>query len=205
MDLPEKVRNFIYTDQYFQIIDKLDEVLNIDPNDMEKDSKVALFVDRYFTERLSGESLREFIKNTLDFISEEEIEKVIDFMTKNFLDLRESLWQEEEIKETEGALTEETFEEKEKRYLEMMKNLIKSGEVRLQLKKEEKPIIQEKKQEEKEEFKTITFTPQKEHLIVKEESPTEEVNLPESTIIIKKESTEIQKPADEGTLDLSKL
>jgi hypothetical protein len=190
---PEKLLNFLVSKEFYQLIDKADEFLKIDPKlDGEKDGKVTLFLDYYFRERLSSQTLKNYAKQILDFLSDEEIDNLLNFIHQNFFDLRENLWQEEKVLEETLEETEETkpetFEEKERRYQEIMEPLIKRTE------KTEKGKVEEKT------FKTITFQPEEQH--PEPESPE---TLPETIIIIKKTEEEKPKEGEEEFLDLSKL
>jgi len=185
---PKKLLDFLVSPGFYQLIDRTDEFLKIDPKvDGEKDGKVTLFLDYYFRERLSGSTLKIYAKQILDFLSDEEINNLLNFVQQNFFDLREKLWQEEKVlKETEETKPE-TFEEKAKKYQEIMEPLIK------RIARPEKEKAKEKT------FKTITFQPEEKH--PEPESPK---TLPETAIIIKK--TEEEKPKEgEEVLDLSKL
>jgi hypothetical protein len=196
----EKLFDFLVSQEFYQLIDKTDEFLKIDPKvDGEKDSKVTFFLDRYFRERLSGTKLQNYAKQILDFLSDEEIDNLLNFINENFSNLREKLWQEEiTTQEQEEIDTQEiekikpvTFEEKTKKYQEIMESLIKKKE-----KNEEKPKPIEK------EFKTITFEPQEIH---QPQETFSQEDLSETAIIIKKKKSEDQTKDTDGELDLSKL
>jgi len=196
----EKLFDFLVSQEFYQLIDKTDEFLKIDPKvDGEKDSKVTFFLDRYFRERLSGTTLQNYAKQILDFLSDEEIDGLLNFVNENFSNLREKLWQEEiTTQEQEEIDTQEiekikpvTFEEKAKKYQEIMESLIKKKE-----ENEEKPKPIEK------EFKTITFEPQEIH---QPKETFSQEDLSETAIIIKKKKSEDQTKDTDGELDLSKL
>jgi archaellum component FlaF (FlaF/FlaG flagellin family) len=131
---PEKLLDFLVSTEFYQLIDKTDEFLKIDPKvDGDKDGKITLFLDFYFRERLAGPTLQNYAKQILDFLSDEEIESLLNFIQQNLFELREKLWQEEpkkEEKETQQA-PEETLEDREKRYIEIMKELIQKNTTKL--------------------------------------------------------------------------
>jgi hypothetical protein len=133
----EKLFKFLTSEEFDSLIDKTDEFLKIDlKNEINKDIKVALFLERYFRERLSEPILQNYAKQILDFLSDEEIENLLNFIQQNLFELREKLWQEEQELNLEEKYSnlekkyskiEEAFEEKEKRYIELMKTLIQAN------------------------------------------------------------------------------
>jgi hypothetical protein len=77
--------------------------------------------------------LQNYAKQILDFLSDEEIENLLNFIQQNLFELREKLWQEEpkkEEREIQQAPTE-TLEDREKRYIEIMKELIQKNTTKL--------------------------------------------------------------------------
>jgi hypothetical protein len=202
----EKLSKFLASEEFDSLIDKTDEFLKIDlKNETDKDIKVALFLENYFRERLSGSTLKNYAKQILDFLSDEEIDNILNFVQQNFFDLREQLWQEKPAEETmeESEKIEEirpeTFEEKEKRYQEIIAPLIK----RISKPEEKKPI-------EEERIKTITFEPTGREKV---QEPPETIRLeetaieklPETTIIIRKKEEGKIEEKSEDTVDLSRL
>jgi hypothetical protein len=187
-----KAIEFIGSKEYFEIIKNVGELFNINWGDKRMPRIIALVNNIVRYNQTSETPVKELIKKWLNFLNEEEMNNLYQFLAVNFLPKVKELWQEEEISESEGE-GEETFEEKERRYLELMKTIIQYP----QKPKEE----QERKEETKkefEEYRTITFEPKEEHKKETEES------LPETTIVITKKKEE-EKPKEEGLLDLSKL
>lgn len=207
MEPKEKIIDFIYLDEFNSFVNKTDDFLGINfEQNKDLDFKVFQFLEGYFLERLSGPSLKGFAQKTLDFLSEEQINQLIDFVTQNFLNKREELWREAEKEaETSAETQEETFEEREKRYLETMKEIVKPA-----------PSLEKKTQEPEKKVVTIEYAPEPATNETKEETiqipktitfqEEKEPELPEGTIIItKKESEEKKEKESEDFLDLSKL
>lgn len=193
----DKIIKFISSEEYDKKLEEVGSFLNITWED-ERMSKIILLMDSITKYNLLSENqIKETTKKWLDFLNEEQINSLYNYLQENFLPKVKELWQEEEEKKIETATEEETFAEKEKKYVAIMENLIKNQKIKLLPQKEKKPLIKE----ETKEIKTITFVPEKKHHQEKEEKL-----LPESVIIIKKkEENEKQKFEDEELLDLSKL
>jgi hypothetical protein len=190
-----KAIEFIGSNEYFEIIKKIGDLFHIDWGD-EKMPKIIALVNNILRYNQTAEmSVKELIKKWLDFLNEEEINNLYNFLNENFLPKVKELWSEEIIEEE----SEEPFEEREKRYLELMKTILKYPQKE---KPVEKPVEKKKeeKKEIKEEYKTITFEPK--------EKPKKEISveaLSEGTIIITKKKEEEQKKEEKEFLDLSKL
>jgi hypothetical protein len=151
----EKLLNFLGEKEFMQLIDQTDAFLKIDPNiDNIKDRKVSRFIYKYFRERLSEPTLKNYAKQILDFLSDEEIENLLNFIQQNLFELREKLWQEEQELNLEEKYSkiEEAFEEKEKRYIELMKTLIQANTPTT--KNQDKPKLQQ-------DNKSLDLAPQK--------------------------------------------
>lgn len=184
---PEKLLNFLVSQEFYQLVDKIDEVLQIDPKiDGEKDGKVTFFLDRYFRRRLSGLALRNYAKNVIDFLSDEERDNLLNFIQQNFFDLREKLWQEELIEDIEMV----------KEVLKIKENLPKKlEEAKLKIPQESKQIAEKaeqileikerKKPEETDNLKPVTFEEKEQRYheimepLVKQKSPMYKPEIPE--------------------------
>jgi hypothetical protein len=202
----EKITEFIGSDEHFKIIEKIGNFLKITWENERMPKIINLTEDIIRYNQTSETQVKELIKKWLDFLNEEEINNLYNFLNENFLPKVRELWQEEDIIETEiegVEKNEETFEEKEKRYIELMKEIIKHPQFQKKEKIKEE-IKKEEPKKEVEEIKTITFEPPKEKREAKEETTTE--NLPEEIIVItKKEEKEEEKKEEEKFLDLSNL
>jgi phosphatidylinositol kinase/protein kinase (PI-3 family) len=190
----EKIIEFIGSNEYFKIVEEISNFLKITWED-ERMSKIINLTDdilRY--NQIAETPVKELIKKWLDFLNEEEVNNLYNFLNENFLPKVRELWQEKEILTTKEE-TEETFEEKEKRYIELMKTIIQYPQ-----KTKEKSEKKEETKKEVEEYKTITFEPKEEH-----KKETKEESLPETTIVITKKKEEEKPPEGEEFLDLSKL
>jgi|GEM_PF-5305885 len=190
----KKALEFLGSEEELKIIETIGNLLKIGWED-EKISKIGYLTEEIIRFNKTSEAqVKELIKKWLDFLNEDEINNLYQFLAENFLPKVKELWQEEEKPEEESverAVIEETFEEKEKRYLEMMKNLVQPI-------KEKTNPVETKTEEDTEEFKTISYQPQKE-----EQKPSTE-NLPENTIVITKKKEAEQKGEDK-LLDISNL
>jgi hypothetical protein len=195
----KKALDFLGSEEELKIIETIGNLLKIDWED-EKISKIGYLTEEIIRFNKTSETqVKELIKKWLDFLNEDEVNKLYQFLNENFLPKVRKLWQEE-ITETEGEKiesekTEETFEEKEKKYIELMKKVIQ-----YQQNSKEKSENKEETKKEVEEYKTITFEPKEEHKI----EPKEE-SLPETTIVIIKKKEEEKPKEGEEFLDLSKL
>jgi hypothetical protein len=199
----KKALEFLGSEEELKIIETIGNLLKIDWED-EKISKIGYLTEEIIRFNKTSETqVKELIKKWLDFLNEDEVNKLYQFLNENFLPKVRKLWQEEipetegekiEGEKTEGEKIEETFEEKEKKYIELMKTVIQ-----YQQNSKEKSENKEETKKEVEEYKTITFEPKEEHKI----EPKEE-SLPETTIVIIKKKEEEPKEGEEF-LDLSKL
>lgn len=206
--MTEKLKKFLISDEFYELADKLDEILNIDPKqDFERDSKVVIFLDTYFREKLAGESLINYIKTNFDWLSEEELNKFLNFIQENLFQKREELWQEEVQEKEPEIAVEEPLEEKEKRYLELIKNIIQPMETKTSTPKTD---LLEKQEEKKKTtiFEPKEIKPKEGPIIVKWQKKEEEAKpeVPEDTIIIRHK--EEKKNNEENTgdvIDLSKI
>jgi hypothetical protein len=200
----KKALEFLGSEEELKIIETIGNLLKIDWED-EKISKIGYLTEEIIRFNKTSETqVKELIKKWLDFLNEDEVNKLYQFLNENFLPKVRKLWQEEipetegekiEGEKTEGEKIEETFEEKEKKYIELMKTVIQ-----YQQNSKEKSENKEETKKEVEEYKTITFEPKEEHKI----EPKEE-SLPETTIVIIKKKEEEKTKEGEEFLDLSKL
>ncbi len=207
--MTEKLKKFLISDEFFGLVDKLDEVLNINPDqDFERDSKVVVFLDTYFRDKLAGETLINYLKTNFDWLSEKELNKLLDFIQENLFQKREELWKEEVQEKEPEIAVEEPLEEREKRYLELMKKIIQPIETKSPQKTDFSEKQEEKKQEEK---KTTIFEPKE---IKSKEGPViiqwqkeeeKEPELPAETIIIKHKEEKGEEENKKEIIDLSKI
>jgi hypothetical protein len=224
-----KAIEFIGSSEYFEIIKKIGDLFNISWGDKRMPKIIALINDILRYNQISETPVKELIKKWLDFLNEEEVNKLYNFLEENFLPKVRELWQEEEtqesvvveeveeetqesvekeeaqeesFEETEEESEEKSFEEREKRYIELMETIIQYPQRPKQEKIDEKPKKKEEEEtkEEVEEYKTITFEPKEEH-----KKETKKESLPETTIVITKKKEEEKPKEGEEFLDLSKL
>lgn len=192
--IPTKVINFLGSQDYDKLGEDLANFLGFTWGD-EKMPRLLVFMNEVLKENRKEDGLKASAQKWLDFLEETKRNEFLDYFEKNWRAKIEELWQEEPIKEEE---VEETFEEREKRYLELMQEILKIEKP----KKEEIKLTEEKK-------KVITLEPEeieeKREISINWQSTKEESVLPEGTIIIKKKEEE-EKPEDgEKLLDLSNL
>jgi hypothetical protein len=202
-----KAIKFLGSDEELKIIEEIRNLLGIDWENEKAPPIFSLTEDIIRYNQTAEPQVKELIKKWLDFLNEDEVNNLYQFLEENFLPKVRELWQEKDITEEESEENEEneenekpqeaeeTFEEKEKRYIELMEKIIQ-----YQQNSEEKPEKKEETKKEVEEYKTITFEPKEEHKI----EPKEE-SLPETTIVIIKKKEEEKPKEGEEFLDLSKL
>ena len=201
--IPEKVLNFIGSDEYYKIIENISNLCQINWQD-ERISKIFNLVDDMLIYNQTFEnSIKELIKKNLDFINEDDANNIFQFLINNLSPKIKELWQQEQKTSQEIKNEEETFEEKEKKYFELMKAIIENQEIPINQK-----IKNQEKIEEKKEYKTIDFQPQKKENKKKDKKEKEDIfseSLPEGTIIITKKGEGSSSVDKEDFLDLSKL
>jgi len=194
------ILQFIASDEHLNLIKEICDLFQISWGDQKMGQIFHLTEDILRYNQTSETPVKELIKKWLDFLNEEEVNKLYNFLEENFLPKVRELWQEEDITEEESEETEEeSFEERAKRYIELMQTIIKYPQRPKQEKIEEKPQKKEETKKEAEEYKTITFQPQQEH-----KKETEEESLPEDAIVITRKKEE-KPPQGEEFLDLSRL
>jgi hypothetical protein len=200
-----KAIEFIGSSEYFEIIKKIGDLFNIIWGDKRMPKIIALINNILRYNQTSETSVKELIKKWLNFLQEEEVNKLYQFLEENFLPKVRELWQEEDVIEEESE--EKSFEEREKRYIELMETIIQYPQRPKQEKIDEKPKKKEKEEtkEEVKEYKTITFEPQQEYKKEISEKSKPQESLPETIIIITKKKEEEKPPEGEEFLDLSRL
>jgi hypothetical protein len=203
-----KALKFLGSDEELKIIEEIRNLLGIDWKNEKSPRIFSLTEDIIRYNQTAETPVKELIKKWLDFLNEDEVNNLYNFLEENFLPKVRELWQEEETQESvEEEAQEESFEETEeeifeeraKRYIELMQTIIKYPQRPKQEKVEEKPKKKEETKKEAEEYKTITFQPQQEH-----KKEAEEESLPEDVIVITKKKEE-KPPQGEEFLDLSRL
>jgi len=199
-----KAIEFIGSSEYFEIIKKIGDIFNIIWGDKRMPKIIALINNILRYNQTSETSVKELIKKWLDFLQEEEVNKLYQFLEENFLPKVRKLWQEEDVIEEESE--EKSFEEREKRYIELMETIIQYPQRPKQEKIDEKPKKKEEEtKEEVKEYKTITFEPQQEYKKEISEKSKPQESLPETIIIITKKKEEEKPSEGEEFLDLSRL
>ncbi len=205
--IPEKVINFIGTEDYDKILEELANFLGFDWSDQKMPLLISWF-NEVLRANKQGDDLKNFTKELLSFLDEEKLNQFLNYFEEKYRQKLDELWQEEFIEETKlTEEPEETFEEKEKRYLELMKQILKKQE-------EPTPFFFEEDQHpepivEKESEKiTISFSPEETLKIPSTPKlDKQELELPENTVIVRKgEEKSKEKSEEEGNLlDLSHL
>ncbi len=217
--VPQDVLNVIATKEEENIITDLAHFVGIESWEDPRILKIADLVYEMIVFKVIDEKLNQTIKKHLEFLDEEKVTSLENYIRERYKNFIENLWAEAERKEKERLQkeaeefeekpTELSFEEREKRYLELIKEIY--GIEPKKPKQEEKPV-------ETEEKKVITLIPSEEtSLEEKTESPPKEIvinwekieektepELPEGTIIIKKKETE-ETEKREDLVDLSSL
>ena len=96
-----KALQFLGSDEELKIIEQIGNLLQISPED-EKVSKIfRLTEDIIRYNQTSETSVKELIKKWLDFLSEEEVNNLYQFLAENLLPKVRELWQEEDKKNEE--------------------------------------------------------------------------------------------------------
>lgn len=205
MDVEEKINNFLLSAEVRKIAKEVISILGLEIESFNLGIGLAL-LDLITENRIKESELKDFIKDFLEKneieTSEDKISQIYDYLVKNFLPKTLELWKEE-IEAIE--IKEESFEEKEKRYLEIMKEVIKKPvEEKLEETKPVEKTIKEKIDEE--EKRKILIEPKIEEqktLTIGFEEKKEET-LPEGAVIIKIKDDE-EKKEEREILDLSNL
>ncbi len=138
MTTEEKVADFLASNHFYNQFLELADFLNLDSvENFLKFTELFKFLDNWFRDNWDDYETRTKVKEFLVDFSDEEIDKIISFLDKNFKEQRKTLWQTEEVLNQED-------EEKERRYLEIMASLVKFPEVEKESKQEittkEQPI-----------------------------------------------------------------
>lgn len=135
-EIEKELLEYFFSEEFQSIVNQIDALLGIDPNnpdDYDKDGSIFYFLVNWFKNRLEGENAKIFAKEVLNFLSEEEINKLFDFINQNLLSKREEVLQKiqqivferkSEEKEFEEEVKEESFEEKERKYIEIMQEIL---------------------------------------------------------------------------------
>jgi hypothetical protein len=224
-----KAIKFLGSDEELKIIEEIRNLLGIDWENEKAPPIFSLTEDIIRYNQTAEPQVKELIKKWLDFLNEEEVNNLYQFLEENLLPKVRELWQQDDIDDDEKEEMseeeqEESFDEKEKRYIQLMQTIIEHPELLKNQKtkqkilnisteninsesiKKEEPQKQEVKNEE---YKTITFQPEKEHkeaVILKNQTTNISENLPDETIVIIKKKDEDKNQDDEDKLlDLSKL
>lgn len=211
--IPNKVFNFISSEEYFNLINDLLKFLKLS-NEDDNSPKVVNFVNEVLRENKNSEETRKIAPEILDFLNDQSREDFLNYFEANYRKKINELWveslEDKEVKiADEGSVvakekgdkkaTEESYEEKEKRYLELMRNIFNL---------EPSPPKTEIKEEiEEEPKKIITFEGEEGVSInwpTKEEKKEPDLSdITDETIVIRKEEKE--KPTTDDFLDLSNL
>jgi RNA binding exosome subunit len=97
----KKALDFLGSEEELKIIETIGNLLKIDWED-EKISKIGYLTEEIIRFNKTSETqVKELIKKWLDFLNEDEVNKLYQFLNENFLPKVRKLWQEE-ITETEG-------------------------------------------------------------------------------------------------------
>lgn len=179
--IPEKVINFIGSDDFYKIIEEIGKnFFNCDWQNPKMPLLIA-FVSEVLTTNTKGDALIKLAKEFLNFLNEDELSKFLNYFEENYRSRINELWQQEIEEPIEKF--EEPYEEREKRYLELMKEIVKKP-LQEQSNKEQsnKKVISLTKEEFKEKTKKMEIF--NEELDKKKESTHFEENKDKETKII---------------------
>lgn len=209
----KKVLDFLTSDNFYEILEEIEILIEIDPfKDKDKDSLINHLLTKYFTLNLYDKELDNFlsdyINKNLNFLDDDKKNKLINFFNEKIKPLKEEIGRNEkeklnnkEINKENFKLIDEDFDEKEKKYIEIISKIIEEKKINLP-ETENKKIEQTEPQ--KEIFKKIIITPQKNKSSTKKMNINEEKsNLPQS-VIIKKIKPSLEKTEEEPK-DFSEL
>ncbi len=209
VNAPLEVLDFVGSEEEFQMIKDIGNFIGVTGLEDERMINVSNLVYDLVVYKKLGSELKETIKNHLNFLDEEKINALESYLQEKYQSFIEDIWKkaelkekkEEKIEENRSAVwanvekieqtKEETFEEKEKRYIEMM-NKVMGVETKEEAKEERLVTAPSVLKEAKEVIVTWKET----------EKPEE---LPEGTIVIKKKEEERKVEKKEDLLDLSNL
>ena len=210
--IPEKVVNFIGSDEYDRDLEDLAKFLGFGWDDKRMSTLISWF-NEVLRENKKGDDLKKITHQFLGFLDPEKLNYFLSYFNEKLGYKINNLWEEEERpKSPEILISEDTFEEREKKYLKLMEEILK-------LKQKEKETFQ-KIDKELQEFEEISKperntakeeklqkTPSEILVVWGSNKEKEFQELPEGTIVIKKkEDAEIKNLNEsEDVLDLSKL
>ncbi|MCS7200611.1 MAG: hypothetical protein NZ822_00415 [Patescibacteria group bacterium] len=133
---PEKIINFLLSDEFYDEFLLVVENFNIKSNEsFIKFAEIFKFFDGWFRENWSKEESENKSKEILINFDDTERDKIVEFVFQNFDKQRIELWQTKPETELKSL---NISDEKERRYLEIMANLVKFPEERQQAKEENK-------------------------------------------------------------------
>lgn len=193
--LPRKVLNFLSRLEYMRIAEKLSAKYNLEEKQLLNLCRLIIDI---ITKKIDLEqkSFDELMDNYSLNVSEEIKTYLKKDIILEVVPLVNKLWEEEKIEE-------EPYEEREKRYLEMMKTIVEKP--LLKEEKEEIPEAQLEK-ETKEEIPSIPFTiswkPESEEVV---EIKEEEEKPSEGSEMIQIEFKKEEEKKDEEAIDLSQI
>lgn len=195
--LPRKVLNFLSRLEYMRIAEKLSAKYNLEEEQLLNLCRLIIDI---VTKKIDLEqkSFDELMDNYSLNVSEEIKTYLKKDIILEVVPLVNKLWEEEKTEE-------EPYEEREKRYLEMMKTIVEKPLLKEETKEEEIPEAQLER-ETKEEIPSIPFTiswkPESEEVVeIKEEKEKPSEGSEMIQIEFKKE----EEKKDEEAIDLSQI
>lgn len=197
--LPRKVLEFILNLEDMRIAEKLSAKYNLEEEQLLNLCRLIIDI---VTKKIDLEqkSFDELMDNYSLNVSEEIKTYLKKDIILEVVPLVNKLWEEEKTEE-------EPYEEREKRYLEMMKTIVEKPLLKEETKEEEIPEAQLEK-ETKEEIPSIPFTiswkPESEEVVeIKEEKEKEKPS--EGSEMIQIEFKKEEEKRDEEAIDLSQI
>jgi hypothetical protein len=97
----EKIIEFIGSDEFFRIVEEIGNFLKITWEDERMPKIINLAEDILRYNQTSETPVKELIKKWLDFLNEDEVNNLYQFLNENFLPKVRELWQEKNVAEEE--------------------------------------------------------------------------------------------------------
>lgn len=184
-EIEEKITNFLMSDEVIEWARDLAAFLGLNTDSPEDVGPCLAFFASWLYSGEKDISLKNLIQQHFQIEDENKLEEIYQFLLQKYLPQIEKLYQTEE--KTEEIQEKISFEEKEKRYLELMKQIVQNPV-------EERQIPQTWKEiERKYKYRTFGFG----------SKPSQEDKKESFEIIIKKKQEEEEKKKEENFLDLS--
>jgi hypothetical protein len=203
---------FLSSNEFYEILEKIEEVLNIDfINERDKSLSLTFLIDYYFRNNISVEEFKELLNQEPKILNEEEINFLIDFINQNLEPIKIKLFKNLGISTKPKPTFQpviQTFEEKARKYEEIMSAAIKppitkekteiKTETEIQKENTEKTTLQQENIEvKKENISTFQEEKKQENILIEEDKKVEEILKPQIDLSQQIDLSEISKNKQE--------